>query len=66
MLRTPGNRRLVLLAFIVTVYFYYPETRRHTLEEIAVIFDGEAAELPMLSKESKATDAVHEHEEGKE
>ncbi|CAK7230178.1 hypothetical protein SBRCBS47491_007497 [Sporothrix bragantina] len=56
----------VLLALIVTVYFYYPETRRRTLEEIAVIFDGEAAELPMLSKVDKARDVVHEHEEGKE
>ncbi|CAK7243867.1 MAG: hypothetical protein STHCBS139747_005396 [Sporothrix thermara] len=56
----------VLLAMIVTVFFSYPETRRRTLEEIAVIFDGESAELPMMSKAAKATDPVHEHEEGEQ
>ncbi|KAJ0119627.1 Lactose permease [Diaporthe amygdali] len=34
------------LVFIAaTVYFYFPETKGHTLEEIAVIFDGEDAAL---------------------
>ncbi|KAF5004880.1 hypothetical protein FDECE_8662 [Fusarium decemcellulare] len=33
---------IVLLAlFLVVVYFTYPETRGHTLEQMAVIFDGE-------------------------
>ena len=31
---------LVLLG--VTVYFFYPETRGHTLEQMAVVFDGHA------------------------
>jgi H+/Cl- antiporter ClcA len=34
---------LVLLG--ITVYFFYPETRGHTLEQMAVIFDGHA-EVP--------------------
>ena len=29
-----------------TIYFFYPETRGHTLEQMAVIFDGEDAEVP--------------------
>ncbi|KAK2597881.1 hypothetical protein N8I77_012636 [Diaporthe amygdali] len=34
------------LVFIAaTVYFYFPETKGYTLEEIAVIFDGEDAAL---------------------
>lgn len=35
---------LIILAF--TVYFFYPETRGHTLEQMAVIFDGVDAEVP--------------------
>ncbi|GJC90597.1 lactose permease [Colletotrichum liriopes] len=34
---------LVIGCFIV--YFFYPETRGHTLEEMAVIFDGDAARV---------------------
>lgn len=33
----------VLAVEVVTVYFFFPETRHRTLEEIAVIFDGDAA-----------------------
>lgn len=28
---------------IVVVYFLYPETKGYTLEQVAVLFDGEAA-----------------------
>nr|AMB48854.1 sugar transporter [Fusarium camptoceras] len=34
-----------LVAFLLISYFFYPETRGHTLEQIAFIFDGEDAEL---------------------
>ena len=27
-----------------TIYFFYPETRGHTLEQMAVVFDGAEAE----------------------
>jgi len=30
---------------ILTIYLFYPETRGRTLEELAVIFDGEAAKV---------------------
>ena len=36
---------LVVMAF--TIYFFYPETRGHTLEQMAVIFVGENAEVPV-------------------
>ena len=36
----------VLVTMIVTVYFFYPETRGHSLEQMAVLFDGEDAEVP--------------------
>lgn len=34
----------VLIAMGFTAYFFYPETRGHTLEQMAVIFDGPSAE----------------------
>ncbi|OLN95585.1 Lactose permease 15 [Colletotrichum chlorophyti] len=35
----------VLVAMIVCVWFYYPETRGRTLENMAYLFDGENAEV---------------------
>jgi hypothetical protein len=34
----------------LTVFFAYPETRGHTLEEIAVVFDGPSAHVAMPEK----------------
>jgi hypothetical protein len=34
-----------IIAFI-TIWFTYPETRGHTLEEMAVVFDGDDAAIP--------------------
>jgi len=36
---------VVLFLFGVTAYFFYPETRGHSLEQMAVIFDKEDAEV---------------------
>jgi H+/Cl- antiporter ClcA len=36
---------VMLILLGITVYFFYPETRGHTLEQMAVIFDGQA-EIP--------------------
>lgn len=36
----------VLTIMLVTVYLAYPETRGHTLEQMAIIFDKDAAALP--------------------
>ena len=33
---------LIVMGFVV--YFYYPETRGHTLEQMAVLFDGDEAD----------------------
>ncbi|KAM0334540.1 hypothetical protein ACHAQA_001570 [Verticillium albo-atrum] len=41
---------VILVIVTLTIYFFYPETKGHTLEEMAVIFDGEAAavtEVPL-------------------
>jgi hypothetical protein len=37
---------VVLVVMWVTVYFCYPETRCYTLEQVAVIFDGDSAAAP--------------------
>ena len=40
----------ILLILIVTVWYFYPETRGHTLEEIAIVFDGADAAAPTSSE----------------
>jgi Sugar (and other) transporter len=37
---------VVLIVMCVTSYFYYPETRGHSLEQMGYIFDGEDASAP--------------------
>lgn len=39
---------VILLFIICTIWFFYPETRGHSLEEMAVIFDGEKAAVTGL------------------
>ncbi|KAK7219450.1 hypothetical protein V2G26_007453 [Clonostachys chloroleuca] len=37
---------IILILSLLNIYFYYPETKGHTLEEIAVIFDREDTATP--------------------
>lgn len=48
---------VILAIMLVTVYFLYPETRGYTLEQMAVIFDGEDSAAGILVNE-KMEDAV--------
>ncbi|KAF4975477.1 hypothetical protein FZEAL_7740 [Fusarium zealandicum] len=52
---------VVLLAwFLVIAYFTYPETRGHTLEQMAVIFDGdEAVPAQAVALEKKMSAAAY-------
>jgi MFS family permease len=45
----------ILIGICFTCWFLYPETRGYSLEEMAVIFDGENAAVP---KESQVAEAV--------
>jgi hypothetical protein len=39
----------VLVTMVVSVWFMYPETRGLTLENVAWVFDGEMAEVGVVS-----------------
>lgn len=63
---------VMLILLGITVYFFYPETRGHTLEQMAVLFDGDSeipspAEMAQRSKslvsEKNAMIVSSEHEE---
>ncbi|KAJ5151416.1 sugar transporter (hexose transporter) [Penicillium canariense] len=43
----------VLIAYEITVYLYYPETKGHTLEDMAVIFDKDDAMTSHVGEESE-------------
>jgi hypothetical protein len=50
-----------VLSIIITatIYFFYPETRGYTLEEIARVFDGGNAAVPL---EGAVMDGVKKHQ----
>lgn len=55
----------VILALIVVVtWFYFPETKGHSLEEIAEIFDGESAAVRRASLVAKDDVGVETEREG--
>jgi hypothetical protein len=43
---------------IITVWFCYPETRGHSLEQMAVLFDGEEAEMAVPKVTAERTASV--------
>lgn len=52
---------MLLIIITATIYFFYPETRGYTLEEIARVFDGENAAVPL---EGAVMDGVKKHQAG--
>jgi sugar porter (SP) family MFS transporter len=53
---------VILIVICITVFLTYPETRGHSLEEIAVVFDGKDAHVP---QSEKILGAVEHHLEDK-
>lgn len=45
---------VILVFVVINNYLFYPETRGHSLEEIAVLFDGEAADLEVQLTKKKS------------
>lgn len=35
----------ILIIITTTIWFFYPETSGHSLEQVATVFDGDAAEV---------------------
>lgn len=57
---------VVLIAMGFTVYFFYPETRGHTLEHMAVIFDGDDAALSSEQTAARSPSIVSDAEKRKD
>lgn len=49
---------VVLVIFGITAFLYYPETRGHTLEKIAVLFDGKDAKAPQPAETAERANSV--------
>lgn len=47
---------VLLVIITVTIYFFYPETKGHSLETMARIFDGEDAAVPEEGKSRESVD----------
>ncbi|GJC80782.1 MFS glucose transporter mfs1 [Colletotrichum liriopes] len=56
----------VLVAMIISVWFYYPETRGRTLENMAFLFDSETAEVGTGNASSALKEAEVAHVEESE
>ncbi len=52
---------VVIVVMTIIIYFIYPETRGHSLEEMASIFDGEAAAVTGKTSLKNTTEATGTH-----
>lgn len=55
---------VVLIAFGATAYFYYPETRGFTLEQMSHIFDGDEAAAPAPAQTVERSMSIHTEKDG--
>lgn len=49
---------VMLILLSITVYFFYPETRGRTLEQMAVLFDGLDAEVPRVAEMAQRSKGI--------
>ncbi|KAF6837133.1 sugar transporter [Colletotrichum plurivorum] len=54
---------VIIIIGSLIIYFFYPETKGHTLEEMAVIFDGEAARVTDAAFDRDVKGAISQHHE---
>jgi len=48
----------VLICFGLTAYFFYPETRGYTLEQMTVMFDGPKAQAPSSAEMARRSRSI--------
>jgi hypothetical protein len=48
----------VLVAYGLVAFFFYPETRGRSLEQMAFIFDGDAAGLPSAQETAQRSNSI--------
>lgn len=53
---------VVLIIMGFTVYFFYPETKGYTLENIAILFDGEGAAVSSSETVQRAYNVTGKNE----
>lgn len=50
---------VILIIFLITAFFAYPETRGYTLEQMAVIFDGPSAALSVSEMGLEKSEVIY-------
>jgi hypothetical protein len=54
---------VVCATYGLTAFFFYPETRGHSLEQMAVIFDGDDAEVSLAADAARRASVAVEYDE---
>ncbi|KAI5268137.1 general substrate transporter [Aureobasidium subglaciale] len=57
---------IVLIVYGLTVWFYYPETKGYSLEQMAVVFDGDDAEVPYPTETAERSASMVSYKNDKE
>ncbi|THY13155.1 general substrate transporter [Aureobasidium pullulans] len=52
---------VVLIIYGITVYVWFPETKGYSLEQMAVVFDGDVAEVPYPAEIAKRSASMVSH-----
>jgi hypothetical protein len=57
---------VVLIIYGLTAFFAYPETKGHSLEQMAVVFDGDAAAVPFPAETAERSASMASRGDEKE
>ena len=57
---------VILIAYGLTAFWYFPETKGYTLEQMAVLFDGDTANVLPPSETAERSASMVSHADAKE